>query len=228
MRKLKDESNYIEEKDPAHAEKEKFRRSLLFPLLFIAVLWIIKMAETAFELDLAFLGIFPRSIKGLPGIITSPFIHGSYKHLFNNTFPLLFLSVTLFYFYRPIHFKIFIYSFVFTGICVWAGARPAYHIGASGLIYGLAAFLFLSGIIRNSIRLMAISLIVTFLYGSMIWGILPLNERISWESHLWGAISGVALAIIYRKHGPQRISYEWEWEETEEEENEDINNQYFS
>ena len=210
------------EKSASQLEKERFRRSLLFPLLFIAILWIVKFAETAFQFDLYFLGIYPRTLKGLPGIITSPFIHGSYKHLFNNTFPLLFLSVALFYFYRPIHFKVFWYSYLFTGICVWAGARASWHIGASGLIYGLAAFLFLSGIIRNNIRLMAISLIVTFLYGSMIWGILPLNGKISWESHLWGAISGLVLAFIYRKYGPKRKIYEWEWEEEEEEEESDV------
>ena len=198
-------------------EKLRFKRSLLFPVFFVTVLWVIKLLEYAFSLDLYYLGIYPLKLEGLIGIITSPLIHGDFQHLFNNTFPVLFLSVALFYFYRPIHFKIFILIYIFTGIWVWFGGRPSFHIGASGIIYGLASFLFFSGIIRNDVRLMAISLVVTFLYGSLIWGIFPLKEGISWESHLWGGVAGFILSIFYRKHGPQRKKYDWEYEEEEEE-----------
>lgn len=104
------------------------------------------------------------------------------------------------------------------GIWVWVGGRSGYHIGASGLVYGLASFLFFSGVIRNDIRLLAISLLVVFLYGSMIWGIFPIFPQVSWESHMLGGISGLVLAIYYRKYGPQKKVYEWELEEEEEEE----------
>jgi membrane associated rhomboid family serine protease len=102
------------------------------------------------------------------------------------------------------------------------------HIGASGVIYGLAAFLFLSGIISHNISLLTISLIVAFLYGGLLWGIFPLKPEISWESHLWGALSGLALAVLFRKSAPTKpedreeeddvVEGEWMEEETEDEE----------
>jgi membrane associated rhomboid family serine protease len=108
----------------------------------------------------------------------------------------------LFYFYRPVAFRVFFLTWIITGILVWLGGRSSYHIGASGLIYGFASFLFFSGIIRNNINLMAISLLVVFLYGGLVWGILPYDYKISWESHLFGALTGLALAITYRNYGP--------------------------
>ncbi len=202
-------------------EKQKFKNSLLFPTFFITLIWLVWVIEWALGLDLYYLGIYPLEVKGLIGILTSPFVHGDFNHLFDNTFPLYFLSVAVFYFYRPIHLRVFFLSYILTGICVWLGARQAYHIGASGLVYGLASFLFFSGIIRSDIRLMAISLIVTFLYGSLVWGIFPLKPSVSWESHLWGAISGVILAFYYREHGPKRKTYEWEDEEEERDDGND-------
>lgn len=102
---------------------------------------------------------------------------------------------------------------LFTGFWVWLAARKEAHIGASGLIYGLVCFLFLSGILRKDTRLLAVSLLVTFLYGSLVWGILPVDQSISWESHLFGSIAGFFCAIYYRKLGPQRPKAQWEIEE---------------
>lgn len=106
--------------------------------------------------------------------------------------------------------KVFSWTFFLTGILVWFGGREAWHIGASGLVYGLASFLFFSGIIRKYFRLVALSLLVVFLYGEMVWGIFPgVYKNVSWESHMLGFISGILLAIVYRKEGPQMPVYEW-------------------
>ncbi|MBC8485531.1 MAG: rhomboid family intramembrane serine protease [Bacteroidetes bacterium] len=202
-------------------EKKNILQSLLPPLLFILLLWVIKAGETVTHTELGFLGIYPLKSTGLIGIITSPLIHSDFKHLFANSIPLLVLGGCLFYFYKEIAVKIFILIYIITGLCVWFGAREAYHIGASGVVYGLASFLFLSGIIRRDGRLLAITLLVTFLYGSLVWGVFPdfyPEKNISFESHFWGLIVGVILALYFRKLGPQRKKYDWE----EEEEFEDV------
>jgi membrane associated rhomboid family serine protease len=136
----------------------------------------------------------------------------------------LVLGSALFYFYRDIAPRILILIWLFTGFWVWVGARESYHIGASGVVYGLAAFILVSGILRRHTGLMAMALVVVFLYGSLIWGIFPEffpNENISWESHLFGLIAGISLAFYYRKEGPQRKKYSWELEENENDWNED-------
>lgn len=202
-------------------EKKKILRSLVLPSLFLLLLWIIKIGEILTNTDLGFLGVYPHSLSGLTGIITSPLIHSDLKHLFANSVPLFVLGGSLFYFYREISIKTFLLIYFISGVCVWMGAREAYHIGASGVVYGLAAFLFFSGIFRRDGRLLAITMLVTFLYGSMVWGIFPETypeENISWESHLWGLVVGMILAFYFRKLGPQKKKYEWE----EDEENEAI------
>ncbi len=184
-------------------EKKQFILSLVFPGFFLFLLWFFKFIEFGLETDLAFLGIYPQKLQGLSGIITAPLVHADIKHLFDNSIPVFFLSLALFYFYREVSYQVFFLSYLSTGLLVWLVGREAYHIGASGIIYSLAAFLFVSGILRKNRNLLAISLLVTFLYGSMIWGLLPYDYKISWESHLMGAITGVALAFIYRKYGPE-------------------------
>ena len=210
-------------------EKNILLSSLLMPTIFLVVIWSVKILETVFNTSFAFLGIYPLEWEGIPGIILAPFIHSDFSHLSANSIPLFVLMATLFYFYRKIALKIFILIFLFTNIWVWISAREAYHIGASGIVYGLASFLFISGLIRKNPRLMAISLMVAFLYGSLIWGLFPElfpEENISWESHLWGLVAGAVLAIYFRKQGPQRKLYSWDLEEEEEEE-EDYENAYW-
>ncbi len=194
-------------------EKRKFLHSLVFPLFFVLILWSIKIIELGTDISFGFLGIYPMKIQGLIGIITAPLIHENFTHLVNNTIPFLILCTGTFYFYRPLGYKVFFLTWLMTGIWVWFGAREAYHIGASGIVYGLASFLVFSGIFRRDTGLAAISLIVIFLYGSMIWGIFPFIPDISWESHLSGGIAGLILAFLYRKDGPQPKKYEWELEE---------------
>lgn len=183
-------------------EKEKFRISVIFPVFFLFLLWIIKFTEFGLETDFHFLGIYPLKFKGIIGIFTAPLIHSDINHLFDNSLPVFFLSLAIFYFYSEVSFQVFFLIYFITGFLVWIVGREAYHIGASGLVYGFAGFLFFSGIIRKNRNLMAISLLVIFLYGSLVWGLLPYDFRISWESHLMGALTGVALAFVYRHKGP--------------------------
>ena len=205
-------------------EKRKIIQSLFLPFLFVILIWIIKLGEMATQTDQGFLWIYPRSFKGLFGIITTPLLHADLNHLFANSVPLLVLGGSLFYFYKELAIKTFLLIYFITGLSVWVGGREAYHIGASGVVYGLASFLFFSGIIRRDGKLLAITLLVTFLYGSMVWGIFPdffPEKNISFESHFWGMVAGAILAWYFRKIGPQRTLYEWE----DEDEGEDAPNE---
>ena len=183
------------------------------PLFFVILLWIIELLSVYFDYRLLWLGVIPRTISGIPGIFFAPFIHGNYEHLLSNTLPLLVVGSGLIYFYGEIAKSVLLMIWFFTGFWVWLAARQESHIGASGLIYGLVCFLFLSGILRKDTRLLAVSLLVTFLYGSLVWGILPVDQSISWESHLFGSIAGFFCAIYYRKLGPQRPKTQWEIDE---------------
>ncbi len=198
--------------------RKKFFLSLIIPGILVFFMWLTRIIELLFEIDLVHLGIYPLTLKGLPGILFSPFIHEDFRHLFNNSLPVLMLSVALFYFYSEIAFRIFSLTYILTGVLVWLGGRGAWHIGASGLVYGLASFLFFSGIIRKYYRLTALSLLIVFIYGEMVWGLFPgIYENISWESHMLGFVSGIFLALLYRNEGPQRPVYDWMEEEEEEE-----------
>lgn len=190
--------------------------SLLVPTLIVALMWLVYLLEWKGEYQWYFLGIYPRETEGLLGIITAPFIHGDWNHLINNSIPMLILGAAVIYFYKEVAWKILLYSFLITGLWVWVGARPSWHIGASGVVYALAAFLFASGVIRKNKHLLTVSLIVVFLYGSMIWGVLPIKHNVSWESHLYGGIAGLILAYFFRKDGPQRKVQVWQEEEEDD------------
>jgi membrane associated rhomboid family serine protease len=206
--KIKDERDFF---------RKKMLLSMLIPGVFVFVMWLVKIIEVLFDLDLSNFGIYPLSLEGLPGILFSPFIHANFGHLFNNSLPLFFLGTALFYFYSEIAVKVSLWTYFLTGILVWFAGRNAWHIGASGLIYGFASFLFFSGIIRKYFRLVALSLLIVFLYGSMVWGIFPnIYREVSWESHMLGFISGIVLAVWYRKEGPQAPVYDWMEEEEED------------
>lgn len=199
------------------AEKKKLILSLIFPSFFLLVLWLILITEIILDENFSKSGIYPRELKGISGVLTSPLIHGSISHLVANSPPLFILGSLLFYFYSRVSYKVFFLIYLLSGICVWIAGRQAWHIGASGVVYGLFAFLFTSGIIIKNYKLLAVSLLVVFLYGGMIWGIFPTMENISFESHLLGLISGIALALFYRKEGPKREIFPWELEEDNDE-----------
>lgn len=204
-------------------EKYKLINSLLVPGLFVLVMWAIKIIEVLLDVRLNEYGIKPLSLLGLRGIVCSPFLHADWNHLFANTVPILILGGSLYYFYRQIANKVLIFSILMTGLWTWAGARSGVHIGASGVIYSLATFLMLSGFLRRDSKLSAISFIVIFLYGSLVWGVFPdffPRKNISWEGHLSGFISGVILAFFYRKDGPQREVHSWDDEDDDEDDDE--------
>lgn len=202
-------------------ERQKILKSLIFPAILVLIMWMVKLIEITFNIDLSVYGLIPLNARGLLGIITSPFLHEGFSHLFGNSVPFFVLGGLLFYFYPELAWRVLILIYMITGLWVWVFARgTGTHIGASGIVNGLAAFLFLSGILRRETKLMAITLLITFLYGGIVWGVFPQLfplQNISWESHLMGLMAGAMLAIYYKKSGPQRKKYEWE----DEDENED-------
>ena len=184
--------------------------TLAVPLYFVLSLWIVYWFEVKNGWNFNSFGIFPRTLSGLKGVFFSPFIHGDIKHLYHNSIPLFVLFFSLLYFYRSIAVKVFLYGSLLTGILTWLIARESYHIGASGIIYFLFSFIFFSGIIRKNYRLVAVSLMVIFLYGGMVWYVLPVKEGISWEGHLSGFLVGLVLAFVYKDMGPKKFEYDWE------------------
>ncbi len=186
---------------------------IFYPLLFVFLIWFIYWVEIRFDLNFTKFGIYPKNLAGLKGVIFSPFIHSDTNHLFNNSIPLAVLLSALIYFYNKVFVKILVYGGLLSGILTWIIARDAYHIGASGIVYLLFSFIFFSGVIKKQYQLVAVSLIVIFLYGSMVWYILPIKEGMSWEGHLSGFLVGLLYAILYRKKG--WIKEEFEFEQTE-------------
>jgi membrane associated rhomboid family serine protease len=172
----------------------QFEESLVIPIRFVFILWAVYALGLILPFDLALLGIYPRSFQGMVGILLAPLIHGNMLHLISNTLPLLFLGIILFLFYDRIARKVFFQCYFFTNILVWIFARPSLHIGASGLVYGLASFLIFFGMFRKDFRSIIISLIILVLYGGLVYGIFPQQPGVSWESHLMGALVGLTTA----------------------------------
>lgn len=184
-------------------ELKKIRSGFYISLFFIAIMWAVKGIEILFDVSFGEYGVYPHTLTGLRGILFSPFIHGDLYHLFDNSIPLLALGTLLFYFYRDIAWEVSLLTWLISGFWLWIIGRPSFHIGASGFVYALAGFLFFSGIFRRNASLLTISLLVVFLYGSLIWGIFPIDQHISWEGHLAGAVAGTLMAWNYRKKGPK-------------------------
>lgn len=183
---------------------------VVYPLLFVLSIWLVFWAEVRFGFNFTRLGIYPLAVKGIPGIALSPLIHSGLTHLLHNSLPLLILSAALFYFYRPIAWKVIIFGILLSGLMTWLIGRPSYHIGASGLIYVLVSFTFFKGIFAKHYRLIALSLMVVFLYGGMIWYTFPIKDEISWEGHLSGFLVGLFFALVFRKQIAKPKKYEWE------------------
>ena len=210
-------------------EKRIFYHSLFLPSVFVLLFWVVEIVEQTLGYTFVTFGVYPLHLKGIPGIFLSPFIHSDYKHLIANSVPFFILMAMLIYFYRRISYRIFFQLYLLSGVFVWLTAREAWHIGASGVVYAMAAFHLVSGIIRNDTRLLTLSVTVVFLYGGLVWGMFPIQPGISWEGHLWGAISGVILAFGYRKYIIRRDKFDWEEEEEEaENENDSEVNEAFS
>lgn len=195
--------------------KTKFLSTLRIPLVFVAIIWGVHVLAWALDINLRTLGVFPRELLGLRGVIFSPLIHNDWEHLISNSTPLLVLSAIVLFFYRKVAVPAFLIIYFLSGLAVWLFARPAFHIGASGFIYGLVAFVFWNGVFRKNIKSIALALIVVFYYGSMIFGVLPLQEEVSWEGHLFGALAGVFASWLFKKSieaDEQKTKYSWELE----------------
>ncbi|MBE0573066.1 MAG: rhomboid family intramembrane serine protease [Ignavibacteriaceae bacterium] len=183
---------------------------MLTPLIFPVVIWIVHLLSLLFNEDLSKLGLLPRNLVGLLGIFTSPLIHADFSHLISNTIPLIILGWIIFSFYPKVSYMLFLFIYFFTGLLVWIFARQVFHIGASGVVYGFVSFLFFSGIFRRDNTSIALALVITFLYGGLVWGMIPGWKGISWESHLFGAITGLSAAYLFRKIDPPSKKYDWE------------------
>lgn len=200
-------------------------------ILVLIIMWLAYWSDYLFVFDFHKLGVLPKTSNGLKGVFFMPWIHShdDIRHILNNSVPTFLLLTLLFYSYREIALRVFLLSWFVTGILLWVFAQNngAYHIGMSGVIYALAAFLFTSGVLRKYLPLQALSLFIVFIYGSMIWGIFPSEQHISWEGHLSGMLVGVFLAFYYRKLGPQRPKYQYEIEKELGIEPPDLEGQYW-
>lgn len=201
--------------DPDYTRSERarasFRLAVKIALGFVALIWLIDILSWVFDLELRRFGIRPRQLAGLPGILLAPLLHGGPVHLFANSLPLLVLGTGMLYLYPNSVLKVLPAIYLGPGIAVWLFAEGGVHVGSSGLVYGLASYVFVSGVIRLDRRAIAASLLVSFLYGTMVWGVLPIQPRVSWETHLAAALIGLALAIALRHLDiPPRKRYDWE------------------
>ncbi len=183
----------------------------------MAILWIVKLYELIFERTLNRWGIYPREWDGILGIITGPFVHSGFEHLMSNTVPLFTLTSIMIIFYKRTAIPSYLVIQFFTGFAVWLFARPSYHIGASGVVYGLVAFVFWSGIFRRNMQSIVLALVIVILYSGYFYGIVPTKEGISWESHLFGGFAGIFTAYLFKdvnEPGERKVVV---WDEEEEE-----------
>jgi membrane associated rhomboid family serine protease len=188
-----------------------FKLALKITLWLVGLLWLILIIDDVLGLGLQRFGLRPRQLQGLTGIFTAPLLHGGAEHLFSNTLPLIVSLTTILYLYPRAAIRVIPIIWIGSGLMGWMIGRPSLHFGASGFVYGLLAYVFISGILRLDMRSVAVSVMVWFLYGSMIWGVLPIRPNMSWELHLSGAILGVALAIAYRRWDVTPVKrYAWE------------------
>jgi membrane associated rhomboid family serine protease len=191
------------------AISQRLQRAISWPLVLLALMWLIFIVQHVTGADWFIYGLAPRKVFALRGIFTTPFLHGSWGHLLSNSVPFFVLMAMILYFYPRVAVTALLIIYLGTGIAMWCFADPeamftpfgrtSYHIGASGVVYGMATFLAFTGFFRRNIRAIAISLVIVFYYGGMIWGVLPLQEGVSWEGHLYGALVGIFTAYWFRK-----------------------------
>ncbi len=178
----------------------KFLKQIRFPLIFVGLIWVIHLIQVFGGIDFTTLGVYPGHVEGLPGILTSPLIHGSWGHLFFNSLSFLMIGTAVFWFYPRIAFKSVLWLYVLSGLGIWIfGQSNSFHIGASGVIYGMVSLVFWNGIFRRNIKSIILALIILMMYSGFFEGIFPGQEGISWEGHLSGAVAGIILAWFFRK-----------------------------
>ncbi|MFZ0470724.1 MAG: rhomboid family intramembrane serine protease [Thiogranum sp.] len=206
----------------AAADARRLRRSFAASLGFTAALWLIELVELGVHLDFTRYGVYPRTVHGLSGILLAPLIHGSLAHVFSNTLPIIILGTALLYGYPRAARLVLPVLYFGTGIGVWLFGRSAWHIGASGLIFGMMFFIATIGVLRWDTRSIALAMVVFLLYGGMVWGVLPGDPSVSFESHLAGALLGVALAVWLKNRDPAPPPKRYSWEDEEEVSDEEV------
>ena len=195
---------------------QRLKQAFFIVLCFTLILWLIEIVKYISGLDLYKLGVYPQHITGLIGVITAPLIHASFEHLISNTPALIILGTALVYGYPRSCWMVLAIVWLLAELGVWFTARPVYHFGASGLTYGVMAFVFVIGILRRDRLAITLSLLVFFLYGTMIWGVFPHQPGVSFETHLWGAVLGALCAIFFRKYDPTPSIKRYTWENEDE------------
>lgn len=161
-------------------------------------MWIVFLFEINYGFNFNQFSIYPRKISSLGGILASPFLHSDLSHITNNTLSFFVLMLIVRFFYKQNYIKIFLLGILLSGLLTWIIARPAYHLGISGVIYVLASFIISKSFFSKQYNLIAIAFTVIFIYGSMIWYVFPIDKSISWEGHLSGLISGVVLSFLFK------------------------------
>ena len=192
----------LEPVDKAQPSHHRCFLAMAIPALLVLLIWVVFAWSLAVPDGFFWLGIYPRTVSGLVGIALGPLIHANLQHAVANSVPLLVLGTFLFYFYPNQALRVLAIVWLCAGIGTWIIGRPSYHVGASGLLYGIAAYLVVAGWTTRQRGLAAIALLVIFLYGSWIWGILPNDPSISWEGHLCGALTGLVLGLLHRNRLP--------------------------
>lgn len=191
-----------------------FRLAARLALGFVALLWLIHLMNWAAALDPAPFGVHPRQLAGALGVLSAPLVHGDFAHLVANTAPLAVVGTAMLFLYPSASLRVLPAIYLGPGIAVWLFGRDSTHLGASGLVYGLVAYVFVAGLLRRDRRAIAASFVVAFMYGSLAWGVLPTREPVSWETHLAAALIGVVLAFALRRLDvPPRKRYAWEDED---------------
>jgi membrane associated rhomboid family serine protease len=189
---------------------------------FVVLLWLIHLMNWGLGLDPSPLGVRPRQWSGLVGIVTAPLVHSDFAHLFANSVPLATVGAAMLFLYPHSTLRVLPAVYLGPGVLVWLFGRGSAHLGASGLVYGLVSYVFVAGLLRRDRRAIAASLLVVFMYGSLAWGVLPIQPGVSWETHLSAAVIGVLLALALRKHDiPPRKRYVWE-DQTAEDDAEEL------
>jgi membrane associated rhomboid family serine protease len=195
--------------------QQMFKTKFNIPILYLLLLVFGFVFQILYPQLVNQLALYPRHIHYALGIITTVFLHANIEHLSANFLPLAACLFGLFYFYEGISKRVLYLSHILTGLLIWVFARPSFHIGASGLVYALVFFILISGIIRNNKRLMVIAFIILVFQSGLIWGIVPQNNQVSWESHLLGAVVGVVLSFLFRNKGPKDETHP-QWQEDED------------
>jgi membrane associated rhomboid family serine protease len=196
--------------DPARA-RANFQVALKLALAFVALLWLIQAGLAGLDVDITLLGVRPREWLGLTGILAAPLVHADWAHLAGNSVPLVVLGTAMLHLYPRASPIVLPAVYLGPGAAVWLLARGGSHIGASGIVYGMFAYVLVAGLMRRDRRAIATSLLVCFLYGALVWGVLPIEVHMSWETHLAAAVIGAALALALRDRDiPMRRRYSWE------------------